>query len=78
VILRPERCAVEIVPTATKGTRPVLRVAADTDDAEFLVVLTLQQGAPPPVSWQDGETGGTFTVGGQTLGIADGKIIWKR
>jgi hypothetical protein len=75
-ILRPAECSVQFVPTTTKASRPVLQLTADGKDVEFLVVFTLQDDTPPPISWQPDEAGGMLTVGSQTLRITGGGISW--
>jgi hypothetical protein len=78
VILRPVEYAVGVVPTATKGTLPVLQVAAAAEEVEFFVVLTLQKDLPPPVSFQADGPNGVLKVGQQKATITGGRISWDR
>jgi hypothetical protein len=77
MILRPAKCEVTFVATIAKRSEvPVLQATADSENVEFLVVLTLQHGAPPPVSFQGEGPNGVLAVGKQTLRLADGRISW--
>ena len=51
-------------------------MTAAAEEVEFLVVLTLQKGAPPPVSYQANGSNGVLTVGTQKVSITDGRIAW--
>jgi hypothetical protein len=78
VILRPAGCEITLVPTITKGTLPVLRISSDAGTAEFLAVLTLQKGAPPPVSCEGEAPNATIKAGKQKVLIAEGGISFEK
>jgi HEAT repeat protein len=71
-ILSPAACEVSLVATTTKGTLPVIRAAATEQDVEFLVVLTMQKGTPPPVSCETQGAETVIQVGPQKVRVTAG------